>query len=99
MPPLYMRREPTTDARTAAAEEFAPQRRFDVVAYKDQAATKAAGRWPWYYTSKPDKRRRWQMLNCFLYRAVWLPDLEASAAPAPKKPRRPPSPILKAPEL
>lgn len=91
---VYLRREPTTDKHTLEAEEFGPQRRCDVVAYKDEAATIRRARWAWYAIA-PAKASKIVMLNCLPYRAVWLSDLELVRAPAPKKPRRAPSPILK----
>lgn len=73
--PLYLRRELTTDS---LLREFCPAaRRFDVVAYADSACTQRRARWPWHYSRKPDRRFRRVMLNCFTWRAVWLPDLPA----------------------
>ena len=70
--PLYLRREPTTDAELLRLVPNA--RRFDTVAYRDQACTQRAARWPWYYRSKPDRRYRRVMLNCYQWAAVWLPN-------------------------
>jgi hypothetical protein len=68
--PLYLRREP-------AREPGGVNRRRDVVAYRDEASAIPAGRWPWHYSNRPTKRDRRVMLNCYRWRAVWLPDLSA----------------------
>ncbi|MDQ0301382.1 hypothetical protein [Ancylobacter polymorphus] len=70
--PLYLRREPTTDP---VLRKYAPDaRRPDVVAYRDAECTRPAGRWPWHY-KRPDRRNRSIVLNCYRWRAVWLPPL------------------------
>ncbi len=76
---IYLRREPTTDEMTRQCAErhhggkLAAHER-DVVAYEDPTGLTAKGRWPWHH-SKPDRRNRYVMLNCYRWRAVWLPDL------------------------
>lgn len=75
--PLYLRREPTTDG--VLLEQCPNARRFDVVAYADPAATVRKARWPWHYSTKPDRRYRRVTLNCFIWRAVWLPAIEGAA--------------------
>lgn len=68
---LYLRKEPTTDG---VLKIHAPDaKKFDVVAYRDPAASKVACRWPWHYSSRPTRRNRWVMFNCFRWKAVWLP--------------------------
>jgi len=58
--PLYLRKE--------------RRQGLPVVAYyRDPGATKAAAVNPW--PSRPTRRNRFVMLNCFRFRAVWLPDL------------------------
>jgi hypothetical protein len=74
---LYARREPTTDAETLRMCPDAARRRYDVVIYRDAAATARAGRYPWFYRSKPRRNQRFTMLNCWRYRLVWLPDVKA----------------------
>lgn len=77
IPPIYLRREPTTDSlllRELAPSQLAKRPR-DVVVYRDRAATQFAGRFPWHYT-KPDRRNRSIMLNCTRRRVVWLADLQ-----------------------
>lgn len=32
---------------------------------------KVLGRFPWYYASKPDKRFKHLMLNCYRYKLEW----------------------------
>lgn len=77
MLPLYLRREPTIDPPLQPGWPGLPTgaKRFDVVAYADPEATQHKARWPWHYRSKPDRRFRRVMLNCYRWRVVWLPDL------------------------
>jgi hypothetical protein len=70
---LYLRREPTTDAELL--HWFPNAKRRDVVAYSDPEASQLKARWPWHYRSKPDRRFKRVMLNCYRWRVVWLPDL------------------------
>lgn len=68
--PLYLRREPTTDAELLRLCPGTTRR--DVVAYADAACTIRKARWPWHYRSKPDKRFKRVTLNCYQWQAVWL---------------------------
>ena len=58
---VYARSEPAADG---------PWR--DVVVYRDQQCTSVYCRIPGEYTSKPTRRNRWIVLNCFRYRLVWV---------------------------
>ncbi|AXQ68555.1 hypothetical protein HOU00_gp121 [Caulobacter phage CcrPW] len=71
LPTLYLRREPTSQG--VPNVDDSPER-FDIVAYRDKAMTDAAGRWPWFYQSKPRKGAKTVMLNCMRHRAAWRPD-------------------------
>jgi hypothetical protein len=71
--PLYLRHEPTTD-RTALQFPEPGRPRRDVVAYADEACTVPKGRWPWWASYAPRRRDTRVNLNCFWWRAVWLPD-------------------------
>lgn len=73
--PLYLRREPTADR--LLTERNATAGAVDVVAYRDLECRNRAARWP-YYVSRPDRRNRYVVLNCWRWRAVWLPDLEST---------------------
>lgn len=76
--PIFLRREPTTDGILL---RYVPgAKRSDVVAYRDRECLKPIARWSWYLT-RPDRRFKRVMLNCYQWRAVWLPDLP-SASPA-----------------
>ena len=70
---LYLRREPTTDD---VLRRMAPKaKRFDVVAYKSAECVTPCARWPWHYTkSKPTRRNKRVMFNCYQWATVWLPD-------------------------
>ena len=74
--PLYIRREPTSDAMTRAAHaRYGGRLPLDTVAYRDPQCSVMAGRWPWHYAaSKPRYRCRSITLNCYRWGAVWLPD-------------------------
>lgn len=69
--PLYLRREPTRDPLLI---QRGAGYRPDVVAYRDPECTRPAGRWPWHH-KRPDRRNRSIILNCYRWRAVWLPPL------------------------
>jgi len=68
---IYVRREPTTDEY---ALREGVKGKFDVVAYKDEAATQFVGRWVWA-NSPPREGQRLVMLNCYEHEAIWLRDL------------------------
>jgi hypothetical protein len=72
---LYARHEPASDIATRAmmkAQGTPDEKPQDVVLYYDAEATRHAGTIQWYSTSKPDRRNKWQMLNCVRYRLVWI---------------------------
>ena len=76
---VYVRRERTTDSvalqhLTSAQLETRSHR--DWVFYHDAEATSSYCRIPWYYSTGPTKRNKWQTLNCYRYRLVWLPDTD-----------------------
>ena len=71
--PLYLRREPTDD-------RYRPPGKLDVVLYRDEACTDRAGRWPWFDNSRPTRRNRSIMFNCWRWRIVWMPDLSSQTA-------------------
>lgn len=80
IPPLYLRREPTTDAtarRYLSPTQFATT--FDVVAYSDRAALPSQEVARWLGTaSAPRMKRHRQIavtLNCVRRTAFWLDDL------------------------
>jgi len=43
---------------------------LDVVLYDSEGNLKT--RIPWHYSGKPDKRNKYQMLNCYKYRLQWI---------------------------
>lgn len=81
MIPLYLRREPTTDftalAYCAASKHPFPSKWCDVVAYADEACTVRRATWPWWH-NKPTRKAKRVTLNCYYWKAVWLPDLTKS---------------------
>lgn len=80
MLPVYLRREPTTDALTRASYEG--RKPFDVVAYGDMTPdgpTSVKGRWHWDRKSKPRPGCKTITLNCWRWRAIWLPDVVEDA--------------------
>lgn len=83
LPALYLRREPTTDD---VVLKYAPRSHsFDIVAYHDEACTKAAARWRWDWKHKPRRNQRAFNFSFALVRLVWLPDLTKRAAKAAAK--------------
>ena len=70
--PLYLRTEPTTDRETLKLWPKTTAR--DVVAYRDADCTTPATRWAWY-RKKPDRRNKRVTMNCYQWKAVWLPPL------------------------
>lgn len=80
--PLYLRREPTTDAVLRAhlltwPASIPRPARYDVVAYRDPACTVPAARWNWFYSNRPTRAFKRVFFNCYRWRAVWLPPLLA----------------------
>jgi hypothetical protein len=82
-PTVYLRREQTTDSVLLNHLPTLPHVKLDrpywmdVQAYSDPSGENPIGRWPWHYT-KPTRRNRWTMLNCFRYAVVWIPDKAVS---------------------
>lgn len=75
--PLYLRREVTTDAALrdyAKAAGIPIPRKLDVIAYRTPACVKRIARWGWHSPTKPTRRNKRVMLNCFAWQAVWMPD-------------------------
>jgi hypothetical protein len=61
--------------------------KLDVVLYHDQACTYLAARHPWYFSTKPTRRSKTVMHNCFRYLLVWLSDkleTQGLTMPAPR---------------
>lgn len=75
---LYARREPSQlrSCLLDSDKQFRPSTRMDLVIYRDAAATDQVALYPWYHASKPNRRSRLVMHNCFSYELEWLPDLE-----------------------
>ena len=72
---LYARREPTTDG---VLFKYAPKaKRFDVVLYTDRNATKPKARFMWFSAGNLRPTHKTVMLNCYRWRAVWLPKVQA----------------------
>lgn len=74
LPPLYLRREPTTDV---AVLGLFPARKMprDVVAYTTpEAVDVSVARWTWFFSAKPTRRNRHVVLNRVRRDVVWLPD-------------------------
>lgn len=75
---LYLRKEPTTDELTRRQPARPSPAQRDVVAYRTRAGAErgeACVRWPWFYESKPDRRRKYVTLNCARHSVVWLEDM------------------------
>ncbi|PKO66669.1 MAG: hypothetical protein CVU22_14880 [Betaproteobacteria bacterium HGW-Betaproteobacteria-16] len=74
---LYARREPSQlrACLLGSDTQFHPRTRMDLVIYRDAAATDQVALYPWYRESKPTRRSRIVMHNCFSYELEWLPDL------------------------
>lgn len=60
---LYAQRMP---AKAAPGE-------YDVCVYADRAGKTLKGRFAWYLSSKPTRRNKYVMLNCYRWRLEWLP--------------------------
>jgi hypothetical protein len=71
---LFARREPTTDS---FAISVGAKSKLDLVLYEDKDCTKAASRYPWFY-SRPTRANKRVMHNCTRYNLEWLPDLKAA---------------------
>lgn len=70
---LYARLEPTTDQTLL---DMCPNtKRKDTVLYSDQECTKVKARIPWHHKNRPVRRQR-VMLNCYMWRIVWVKERE-----------------------
>lgn len=78
MPPRYMRKERPANPVINCGGDLnvsAPRRAYDVAIYKDAACTELVARWPWHRAgTRPDRRYRRVMLNCYRWPVVWLED-------------------------
>lgn len=77
--PLYLRREPSRDPYLLRLSAAKRRKLLDVVGYrtKEQVATDSApvARWLWHHTSsKPTRRNKHVTVNCYQWKAIWLPD-------------------------
>lgn len=63
-PILYLQKVPVTDLVCGKT--------FDVVAWDDAAKTNKKCHWAWYNDSRPDKRHKTVMFNCYRYNIVWI---------------------------
>ena len=74
---LYARREPSADS---VLLKYAPNaKRFDVVLYTDHKATQPKARFMWFSADNLRSSRKTVMLNCYRWRMVWLPKVQAQA--------------------
>lgn len=71
--PLYLQRVPSNDPH---APNYKDRRAFDVVARKEPDGPICA-RWEWHASGKPRHGCKRVTLNCFVWRAEWLPDVTA----------------------
>ena len=76
---LYLRREPTTDklfiklCKEDGIDAVAAFPKYHEVAYyRDKEATESAGRNTG--SSRPTRRNKTVMMNCYRWNVVWLPD-------------------------
>lgn len=72
MAPLFLQRVPSSDLGQQTLKPTKAQR--DVYVYKDLEGTKAIGRYPWHYKSKPTRRNSTIIFNCVEREVCWLPD-------------------------
>ena len=81
--PLYARHEPPSDEASVnyyatLGQFFKPSKNYrEVVIYRDPEAQNRAGRYPWHYSNKPNRRNKYIMKNCNRYRLIWLPEAKA----------------------
>lgn len=67
---IYARKEPTTDGILL---KYAPQaKEFDVVLYSDNQGKHKKGTYRWDMSSKPTRRNKYVMFNCFRYKLEWI---------------------------
>lgn len=75
---VYARKEPTTDSSTMDMIKAAGgvlgvlSKKQDVQVYKDRKAKLPLARYPWYYRHRPTKRNKQIVVNCVIYKLVWL---------------------------
>ena len=72
---LYIRREPNA-LRNSGPLVGTRSAAHDLVLYRDQDATQQAGCYPWHGQSKPNRRSKRVMHNCWPFALVWLDDLK-----------------------
>ncbi len=74
--PVYLRKEPTQDSVlldfVKRGLNKLTEAHQDVVVYRDAACKEVFCRWPWYFNSKPTKRHKVIMLNCYKWRVIWI---------------------------
>ena len=68
-PTVYLERVYPNELHGQKLKPLYPSQ-YDVVAKCMLGSIK--GRWPWHYTSKPDKRFKYVTLNCMRYSVVWV---------------------------
>ena len=68
---VYARYEPTTDA--VYLERLAGlNKKRDVVIYRDAECTEVKARFSWHFKSKPTRRSKRVMLNCYQWALEWV---------------------------
>lgn len=74
---LYARKEPTQDKTLLDSAEVdgfkLDKTHYDVQIYNSDK--EPVVRYKWYHGSKPTRRNKYLMHNCFRYNLVWLDDL------------------------
>ena len=74
---VYARKEATVDniaKKYCNPSELKPLK--DVVIYKERNTKDPFCRFMWDSSSKPDRRNKTCMINCFRYNIVWLEDIK-----------------------
>lgn len=67
---LYAKREPTSDD---ILKKYAPNaKKFDVVIYSDKEGQNKKCVFRWDLSSKPTRRNKYVMINCFRYKLEWI---------------------------
>lgn len=66
-PIVYLRSEPARDGTPKKNDVVAFRESNGKIDFNDPIA-----RWPWHNSNKPDRRRKYTMLNCHRHRIVWL---------------------------
>lgn len=76
---LHLRLEPTTDS--VWHRHGKGKIPMDVVAYRDPALTTPAARWSWDLSTRPTRRNKRVMFNCYAWQVTWHPALLPQAKP------------------